>query len=203
MLHTIPGVSWTTGTIRRMYDWMGTFVYSPYGSWILGLLFFIEAIFFIPTDPILILFCVENRKKSLWYATIATVASVLGGVAAYFIGLCVWTTIGQPMVNFFASQATFDALCVQYRLYQNWAVLVAGFTPMVPYKLVTLTAGFCKLSLVPFIVCSFLARGARFYIVGIGAYFWGPRIKDFIDTHFNSLVVTFIVLVIASLIIFT
>jgi membrane protein YqaA with SNARE-associated domain len=202
-LYAIPGVQWTTTSIRRLYDWMGTFVHSPYGTWILGALFFIESIFFIPTDPLLIVFCIENRKKSIWYATVATAGSVIGGMVAYGIGLSVWSTIGQPLVNIFASKTTFDALCIKYKLYQNWAVLIAGFTPMIPYKLVTLTAGFCKLSFVPFVICSLIARGARFFMVGIAVYIWGSKIKTFIDTHFNTLLLTFVVLLVASLVIVT
>ena len=51
--------------IRKIYDWMGKKVHSKYANLWLAALFFIEAIFFIPVDPLLILFCVENSKKSL------------------------------------------------------------------------------------------------------------------------------------------
>ena len=186
MLLNIPGVTWASKQIRALYDWMGTFVNSPFGDIILGAFFFIEAICFFPADPLLILFCVERPKKSFYYATIATVASVLGGVAAYYIGMAVWTVLGERLIALFASPETFDYLCEQYRLYQNWAVLIAGFTP-IPFKAVTLTAGFCRLPLLPFIICSFIARGARFYLVAAVVHQWGKQIKQFIDDNFNSL----------------
>lgn len=197
MIQSVPGVAWATNALRRLYDWMGTFVGAPYGDVMLAAFFFIEAIFFFPADPLLILFCVENKNKAFYYATIATIASVFGGIAGYYIGYSVWSLIGQKLVTVFATQAMFDNLCLQYRLYQNWAVLVAGFTPL-PYKLVTLTAGFCKLSLLPFIMCSIVARGARFYLVAAVIYIWGAHIKDFIDRYFNILAFIFMVLVILS-----
>lgn len=184
--------------IRQLYDWMGRQTENPYGVWVLGIFFFIEAIFFFPADPLLILFCVENQKKSFYYATIATLASVAGGVAGYYIGFLVWNAIGQKMVAMISSPATFTHLCQQYKIHQTWAVLVAGFTP-IPYKLVTLTAGFCKLPLLPFIACSFIARGARFYLVGGAIYLWGAKIKDSIDRYFNLLVLLFIVLIVLTL----
>ena len=62
--------------VKRAYDWMGSKTYSRYADhWLVGL-FFIEAFFFIPVDPLLMLFCIENRQKSLYYATLATTASV-------------------------------------------------------------------------------------------------------------------------------
>ena len=201
IIESIPGVRWATYSIRRLYDWMGSFVHSPYGDFILAAFFFIEAIFFFPSDPLLILFCIERQKKSLYYATVATFASVLGGIAGYYIGLSVWEVIGQRLVTIFSTQETFNHLCVQYKLYQNWAVLIAGFTPL-PYKLVTLTAGFCKLPLLPFIVCSFIARGARFYLVAGIIYIWGATIKEYIDKYFNTLVFAFLLLVVLTVVIF-
>jgi len=185
---------WSMASIRRLYDWMGEQVDSPYGTWILAAFFFIEAIFFFPADPLLILFCVKQQRKAFFYATVATTASVLGGVLGYYIGFSVWALVGQRLVTFFSTAAKFSYLCDQYKLYQTWAVLVAGFTPF-PYKLVTLTAGFCKLPLLPFIACSFIARGARFYLVAFVVYLWGDRIKDSIDRYFNVLVLIFALLV--------
>ncbi len=194
-------IRWISSKIRELYDWMGSFVNSPFGVPILAGFFFIEAIFFFPADPLLILFCVEKPRKSFYYATIATIASVIGGVCAYYIGMFIWHLIGEHLINLFTSQETFDYLCNQYKLYQNWAVLIAGFTP-IPFKAVTLTAGFCRLPLIPFIICSYIARGARFYLVAAIVHQWGKVVKKFIDENFNTLVLTFLILVILTVLVF-
>lgn len=201
MLHKLPGISWTTRSIRKLYDQMGTLAHSTYADAILALFFFIEAMFFFPADPLLILFCVERPKKSFYYATIATIFSVIGGIAAYHIGMFIWAAVGQKMVTLFTTPETFEYLCTQYRTYQNYAVLASGLTPVVPYKAITLTAGFCRLPLVPFIICSLIARGARFYLIGAVVYWWGIEVKLFIDAHFNKLVLAFVTLVLGMLLI--
>jgi len=176
--------------IRKVYDWMGKKVYSKYANlWLAGL-FFIEAVFFIPVDPLLILFCVQNNKKSLKYATIATLSSVTGGVVAYGIGKLMWDTVGINLVKWVISETAFNTAVLKYKLYQNWAVLIAGFTPL-PYKAVTLSAGFCGLSLAPFILYSF-------FLVAGSIRIWGPQIKIFIDRYFNQLVILFTIILIAS-----
>lgn len=180
--------------LKKMYHSFGKMVHTPYATPFLAFLFFIEAIFFIPVDPILIVFCVEQRKRALWFAFIATCASVAGGIAGYYIGYAIWETIGQKLIGYFLSPERFDALVHHYTKYESWAVLIAGFTPL-PYKAVTLTAGFCKLPLMPFILCSFVARGARFFCVGSIIYVWGAAIKEYIDRHFNVLVGLFATLV--------
>lgn len=185
--------------IRRIYDWMGTKAHSPYASWWFFILFFVEAIFFVPVDPLLILFCLERPKKAWRFAFLATVASVLGGIAAYFIGYALWETLGKKLIFLITTKETFDKIGVLYRKYEVGAVLIAGFMPMLPYKAITLTAGFWKLPLLPFIVCSFIARGARFYMVAGVIRVWGTAIKQFIDQWFNYLVLLFLGLIASSM----
>jgi membrane protein YqaA with SNARE-associated domain len=184
--------------IRSIYDWMGTKVHSKYADWWLIALFFIESsVFIIPVDPLLILFCIENNKKSFYYATISTLSSVVGGLFGYFIGAVLWQSIGVKLVTWLISEATFYELVAKYKKYQVIAVLIAGFAP-VPYKAVTISAGFCHLPLVPFTFYSFVARGGRFFLIAAAIKIWGEKIKVIIDRYFNQLVVLFVLLVIFS-----
>jgi len=184
--------------LKNIYNWMGRKVHSSYADVWLSALFFIEAVFFIPVDPLLILFCIQNRKKSLYYATIATISSVTGGVFGYFIGAALWSSVGVTLISWAISESAFASAVETYRQYQNWAVLIAGFTPL-PYKAITLSAGFCNLPIVPFIACSLLSRGARFFLVAGLLRIWGEQVKDFIDRYFNQLVLLFVALLIISL----
>lgn len=179
--------------LKNVYDWMGKQVHSPYATPLLAFLFFLEAIFFLPVDPLLVLFCIEHKARAWYYATVATCASVAGGVCGYFIGLSIWETVGQKMIALFFSPEMFANAVELYKNYESWAVLIAGFTP-IPYKLVTLTAGFCGLPLIPFIMYSFIARGARFYLVAFVISTWGEQIKEYIDRYFNILVALFLVI---------
>lgn len=184
--------------IRRIYDWMGTKAHSKHGQVWLCTLFFIEASFFIvPVDPLLILFCVEHRKRSFFFATLATISSVAGGVFGYLIGYLLWDTVGIKLVNALISQETFNVVVGRYKIYQAWAVLIGALTP-VPYKAITISAGFCKLPIIPFIFYSIIGRGARFYLIAGAIYLWGARIKSFIDKYFNYLAIAFTIIVILS-----
>lgn len=184
--------------IRAIYDWMGAKVESAYATTWLSFLFFIEAFFFIPVDPLLIIFCVQKSKKSLYYAAVATLSSVAGGFVGYMIGSVMWNSIGLKLVSWIISEQTFHSAVLKYKLYQNWAVLIAGFTPL-PYKAITLSAGFCKLPIIPFLVFSLISRGARFFLVAGIIRIWGAQIKYFIDRYFNQLVILFTVLLILSI----
>jgi len=101
-----------------------------------------------------------------------------------------WHSIGSTLVHYVISERAFHNAVAKYRHYQNWAVLVAGFTPL-PYKAITLSAGFCRLPLLPFVICSALARGARFFLVAGAIHIWGAKMSVFIDRYFNQLVALF------------
>ncbi len=183
--------------LRRMYYWCGQQVHTAYAVPLLALLFFIEAIFFVPVDPLLILYCIEDRFQAFYFATVATLSSVAGGLMAYFIGYAIWESCGRLLVGMVFSPETFDNALHYYKQYESLAVLIAGFTPL-PYKAVTLSAGFCKLPLMPFVIFSLLGRGARFFLIAACIRMWGQQIKEYIDRYFNSLVLLFTLLVVMT-----
>ncbi len=178
--------------IRKVYNWMGTKIDSPHAIWWLSILFFIESSFLIiPVDPLLILFCVEKPKRSLFYAFVATVTSVFGGLFGYFIGAVLWKSVGTALVTWIISEATFYNMVAKYHEYQHWAIFMAGFLPL-PYKAVTISAGYCHLPILPFMFYSILARGGRFFLIAGLIKLLGARVKVFIDRYFNQLVVAFV-----------
>lgn len=183
--------------LKRMYSWCGQQVHTTYAVPLLAFLFFVEAIFFVPVDPLLILYCIEDRLNSFYYAAVATISSVAGGLMGYLIGYAIWESFGRMLVGMLFSPETFNNALQYYEQYESWAVLIAGFTPL-PYKAITLSAGFCKLSLMPFIVFSLIGRGARFFLVALCIRIWGEQIKQYIDRYFNLLVILFTLLVVAT-----
>jgi membrane protein YqaA with SNARE-associated domain len=185
--------------VKQWYDWMGRQVHTIYATPVLILMFFIEAtVFLVPVDPLLILYCLEHRQRSMYYATVATSASVIGGIFGYGIGFLLWQTVGPLITTYLISAATFAQVVHWFTEYESLAVLIAGFTP-VPYKAVTIGAGFCKLPLTPFVFYSIIARGARFFLLAAIIRIWGDQIKEYIDRYFNLLVILFVVVVVGSI----
>ena len=56
------------------------------------------------------------------------------------------------------------------------AILAAGFSP-IPYKIFTITAGVLSMALMPFVLASFVGRGARFYLVAL-LMAWGGEAME-------------------------
>lgn len=184
--------------LRRLYDWVLHWAATPYGSWALFLLAFAESSFFpIPPDVLLIAVCVARPERSLKYALICAIGSVLGGCLGYLIGWQFMASVGYGIVDFYGLTDKVAYIETLYNTYDAWAVGIAGFTP-IPYKVFTIAAGMFKIDFTVFVLASAVSRSARFFIVGGLIYLFGPRIQRFIDRYFNLLAVSFTVLLVGS-----
>mgnify|MGYP000011651297 CR=1 FL=1 len=192
---------YTFGLLKKLYNWVLSWAHRKYSSVALFVLAFSESSFFpVPPDVLQIALSVSRPKKSFYYALISSIGSVLGGILGYFIGLFLFDTIGSFIINTLGYQAQFDAVGDLYKSYSFLAILVSAFTP-IPYKVFTIAAGFWQVGLLPLIAASAIGRSARFFIVATLIYFFGPKIKEFIDKYFNILTIIFIILLIGGFLI--
>ncbi len=188
--------TYTFGLLRRLYDWVLSWANKKYSSFALFVLAFAESSFFpVPPDVLQIALSVSKPKRSFIYALISSIGSVLGGILGYIIGFFLFDSVGKLIIGALGYQAQFDAVGNLYRSYAFLAILTAAFTP-IPYKVFTIAAGFWSVGLMPLITASIIGRSARFFLVAALFYFFGPKIKGFIDKYFNWLTIIFLILLI-------
>ena len=196
-LETVP-VAPRRSQIRRLYDWTLSWADRPGGTRALFALSFAESSFFpIPPDVLLMALALGRPKRAFWFATVCTVASVLGGVLGYFIGMFLFEQIGRPVLVFYGAMDRFEQVGQLYRDNLVLALGTAGFTP-VPYKVFTIAGGAFQIPLLAFVLVSALSRGARFFLVAALIHSFGPPVKRFIDRYFNVLTVVFVVLLLGG-----
>lgn len=193
-----PAVAARPGPLRRLYDWVLHWADHPSGPLALFVLAFAESSFFpIPPDVLLIALALGRPRRALWFATLATVGSVLGGIGGYYIGLALFEQVGRPILEWYNAMAKFDQVGELYRENLVLALGTAGFTP-IPYKVFTIAAGAFSIPLLPFVVISAVSRGLRFFLVAALIFYFGPPIKRFIDRYFNLLTIAFVVLLVGG-----
>jgi membrane protein DedA with SNARE-associated domain len=88
------------------------------------------------------------------------------------------------------------------RLLSARIILIKGATP-IPFKLLTLTAGFIHMNLFDFVWASVLSRAFQFMLVGILFWKFGAPIKAFIDKYLAWVSAAFIVAVVGGFVAFT
>jgi membrane protein DedA with SNARE-associated domain len=94
------------------------------------------------------------------------------------------------LTRFSRSAALFDA-------WGPWILIAKGWTPF-PYKVLTIAAGVFKMSFVPFVLASIVARAMRFYLVAGLLYWFGEPIREFIDKRLSLVTTAFVILLVGG-----
>lgn len=198
---------------RLLYDWTLAWAYRPSAAVALFILSFAESSFFpIPPDVLLMPLVLGNRRKWLRYASVCSLASVLGAIAGFLIGWLAWeggvSTLFYEYVPGFTPQV-FNRVSKMYEDYNFWIVFTAGFTP-IPFKVITITAGVFGTGeqvanpaafFAMFLVAAIISRSARFFLVASLMRLFGPKITPFIEKYFNWLALLFTALLIGGFVV--
>lgn len=187
---------------RHLYDWVLHFADTRHGPVALFILSFAESSFFpVPPDVLLAPLTLGAPKKWFRFALTCSIASILGGMFGYCIGLYLWEQI-HPWVfahlgGIGMTPENFDKFKELYDKHDFMIVFTCGFTPL-PYKVCTISAGIAKISFLGFIIASTISRSARFFLVA-GLFGWkGESIRPYIDKYFNWLSLAFVILLVGG-----
>jgi membrane protein YqaA with SNARE-associated domain len=186
--------------LRRLYNWIMAKASDPRATYWLALFAFMEASFFpIPPHPLLGLMCLAEPKKAIRFAVITTLASVAGGILGYAIGHFAYQAVGESLLNALGLAKSFPLAACKLREYGVEIILVKGMTP-IPFKLLTITAGFIAMPLVPFLLASLASRSISFLLVGVLFRIFGAPIKSWIDRYLGLATAGFAALVLLGFI---
>jgi len=184
--------------LDRLYQWTLAKAAHRHAEYWLFMFSFIESSFFpIPPHPLLGLMCLARPSKALRYGLFCTVASVAGGLLGYAIGHFLFATVGQSLLEALHLTKSFPVAACYLREYGAEIILVKGATP-IPFKLITITAGFIGLSLFTFLWASILSRGFQFMLVGVLFWKFGAPIKLFLEKYLTLVSIAFLVLVVGG-----
>lgn len=189
--------------LRGLYEWTMVKAAHPHAVGWLAFFCFIEASFFpIPPHPLLGLMCLAEPRKAIRFSIVATLASVAGALLGYAIGWGMYETVGKQLIDLLGLSESFPVAACYLREYDVEAILIAGATP-VPFKLLTITAGFIEMALLPFILASLAARALMFVTVGILFRLFGAPIKRVIDKYLGTVTTVFVLLVVGGFFVLT
>ena len=181
--------------LRFLYNWTLELANNPRAIWLLGFVSFIEAIFFpIPPDILLIPMILANIQKAWFYAFVATISSVMGGLVGYAVGFLAYSEIAEPLLISLGKQSAMILFSNSINENGFLIVLTAGISP-IPFKVVSIMSGFTQMPLLVFLVSAMLGRATRFFVVATLLKYYGETIKSFIETYLGWLFLVFMVLI--------
>lgn len=171
--------------LRRAYHWTLDWAEHPQAKWALFFIALIEAsVFPIPPDILLLGLALGRPDLALRFAAICTAGSTVGAILGYAIGLLLFASVAEPVLQFYGIMEQFHTV---EGLFLEWGlllVLIAGFSP-IPFKVITIAAGAFGLPFIGFVFAALLSRGARFFLEG-GLLRWGgDDLRAWVEKYFE------------------
>lgn len=175
--------------LRRLYNWtMSLAARKSAEKWLAIIAFIESSIFLVPADVLFLPMALAKPEKAYRYAVIATVASVLGGIAGWFLGYFAFETVAKPILAFYGKLEAFEALrtAVDYQMVVL-LLITSGLSHLPPIKVVTILSGVAHVNIWLFIVSAIVARGARFLLLAWLLQRYGEPIRHFIENRLGQI----------------
>jgi membrane protein YqaA with SNARE-associated domain len=178
--------------LRRLYDWTMNLAQHRHALWWLAAVSFIESSFFpIPPDVMLIPMVLAMRERAWFLAGLCTAASVMGGWFGYAIGHFLYESVGMWIIDLYHLQKEFEVARQAFIDNAIKIMMVKGMIPVIPYKLITITAGVAGMDLATFSITSLIVRAMRFFLVAWLLWQFGQPIRDFIERRLGLVTTLF------------
>lgn len=185
--------------LRKLYDWVFSLARHRHASRSLAVVSFAESSFFpIPPDVMLAPMVLAKPERAYFYATVCTIASVLGGLLGYAIGMFL-EPVGMAILSSLGKADTFEASKALFQEHGAWVILIKGLTP-IPYKLITISAGIFQFSLILFIVLSVITRAGRFFLVAFVLKRWGPPMLKVVERRLALFTILGVIVLVGGLV---
>ncbi len=169
--------------LEKIFDWALSLASRKSAQVWLAVIAFVESsIFFVPAEVLILPMTLAKPQAAYRYAAIATIGSILGGIAGYFLGAFAFDAIARPMLEAYGKLEAFEELkaCTGEEALSIMLV-TSGLAHLPPIKVVTILAGAAQISFVYFVVACTIARGARFYAIAWALKRYGEPIRHFIE----------------------
>ncbi|MBC8493754.1 MAG: DedA family protein [Candidatus Thioglobus sp.] len=180
----------------KIYQTALNWAHSRFAVYWLSAVSFLESsvLPYPPPDVLLAPMALKQPNKAYSFASIATIFSVLGGLAGYFLG----DILLDFLLNYGLVKPESVVLIKSFfDEYGIWVVGIAAFSP-IPYKLATISAGSMAMPILPFVAISIVARAARYYLVAGLVQAYGDACDQWLQKYIDRLGYGLIVIVIVG-----
>lgn len=169
--------------LRRLYDWtMSLAARKSAEVWLAVIAFIESSVFLVPADVLFLPMALSRRDRAYRYALVATVASVLGGIAGWMLGYFAYDAVAKPILEFYGKLESFESLRTSVSPSMIILLLItSGLSHLPPIKVVTILSGVAGVNIWFFIISAILARGARFFFLAWLLRKYGAPIQEFIE----------------------
>lgn len=169
--------------LRRLYDWTLSLAARKSAEYWLAFIAFVESsVFLIPADVLYVPMAIARPERAYRYAIVATIFSVLGGIAGWLLGHYAYESLAKPVLEFYGKLDEFEELRLSSGIgFIILMLITSGLAHLPPIKVVTILSGVIGVDIWLFIISAIVARGARFLFLAWLLRRYGEPIRHFIE----------------------
>lgn len=143
------------------------------------------SVFPVPPFAILVPMVLAEPKRWVRYATTGTLASLLGGLIGYFLGVLGGEALAAGLgistdVAIRSAWLGIDTTLGRALSEEFWMLALLCSILPTPYKVVAIGSGLVGVDLVAFLLASVIGRTARFFVVSGAFAFFGEKARRYI-----------------------
>ena len=184
-------------SVARIVTWVQAFALGIGGPGLFLVAFLDSSFLSLPeiNDLLVVMLVIEHKARMPYYALMATLGSVTGCLVLYGIG----RRGGETLVRRrFGGPRMARALALSKR-YGVFAIAVpAILPPPAPFKIFVLLAGVAAVPLWQFATTIALARGFRYFMVGVLSVRYGDDAIAFVEANGRAVSLVLVGLIVAG-----
>ena len=168
--------------MKAFINWIYGFALAVGGPGLFVIAFLDSSFVSLPqiNDILVVLMVTEHKERMPNYAMMATAGSVAGCLTIYYIA----EKGGEAFLRKRLHAGHIERALRLYRRHGVLALMVpALLPPPAPFKLFVLAAGLAEVRLWQFVWAIAVARGARYFALGLLAMYYGDRALELMRTH--------------------
>jgi len=175
--------------LRRLYDWTISLAARKSAEYWLAFIPLIESSgFLVPADVLFLPMALARPERAYRYALVATIFSVLGGIAGWYLGYHAYEQVAKPVLEMYGKLDTFEQMRGTTSADMILLMLItSGLAHLPPIKVVTILSGAAGINIWLFIASAIIARGARFFFLAWLLKRYGEPIREFIEKRLGLL----------------
>lgn len=184
-------------SVARIVTWVQAFALGIGGPGLFLVAFLDSSFLSLPeiNDLLVVMLVIEHKARMPYYALMATLGSLTGCLVLYWVG----RTGGEAMVRRrFGGPRMARALALSQR-YGVFAIAVPSILPPpAPFKIFVLLAGVAAVPVWRFAITIALARGFRYFMVGVLSVRYGDDAIAFIEANGRAVSLVLVGLIVAG-----
>ena len=183
--------------MKSFISWLHGFALAIGGPGLFGIAFLDSSFLSLPqiNDILVVVMVTQNKAWMPYYAAMATLGSIAGCYVIFFLA----NKGGDAFLRRRVRGGSAERALAMYQRHGILALVVpALLPPPAPFKLFVLMAGVARVSPLRFVTAVGLARGARYFVLGLLAIRYGDRARELMETRGTDVALWLAVLIVAA-----